>query len=243
MAFAQPAEGVLRMGVPLVNWYLVADDDGVVLVDAGAPRHRPQLEEGLTQLERSMDDVRALILTHADADHKGFGEKLRTENGVPVQVHSADTELTRSGKKDREGSILPYLRYPAAWKLFGALAAAGLPKNIAEFETFEDGAVLDVPGRPRVIHAPGHTHGCVAFHFERHGVLFVGDVLYGFGVLTGKPGPQIGPRAFNASSQQALESLAAIEGVQADVLLFGHGDPWTDGAAAAVAAARATGEV
>ena len=243
MAFAQPAEGVLRMGHPLVNWYLVADDDGVVLVDAGAPRHRPQLEEGLKQLGRSMDDVRALILTHADADHKGFGEKLRTENGVPVQVHSADTELTRSGKKDREGSILPYLRYPAAWKLFGVLAAGGMPKNIAEFETFEDGAVLEVPGRPRVIHAPGHTHGCVAFHFERHGVLFVGDVLYGFGVLTGKPGAQIGPRAFNASSQQALDSLSALEGVQANVMLFGHGDPWTEGPAAAVQAARATGIV
>jgi glyoxylase-like metal-dependent hydrolase (beta-lactamase superfamily II) len=93
-----------------------------------------------------------------------------------------------------------------------------------------------------VIFAPGHTHGCVAFHFERHGVLFVGDVLYGFGVLTGKPGPQIGPRAFNASSDQALESVGAIENVQADVLLFGHGDPWTEGASAAVASARSIGK-
>lgn len=241
MAFAQPAEGVLRMGAPLVNWYLVADGDGVVLVDAGAPRHRPQLEQGLDQLGRSIDDVRAVILTHADVDHKGFAEKLRTERGVPVYVHSADTELARRGKKDREGSILPYLRYPAAWKLFAALAAGGVPKNVAEFETFEDGAVLDVPGRPRVIHAPGHTHGCVAFHFERHGVLLVGDVLYGFGVLTGRPRPQIGPRAFNASSAQALESLGKLEGVQADVVLFGHGDPWTEGVDAAVASARAIG--
>jgi glyoxylase-like metal-dependent hydrolase (beta-lactamase superfamily II) len=241
MTFASPADGVLRMGAPLVNWYLVAGDDGVVLVDAGAPRHRPQLEQGLEQLGRSMADVRGLILTHADADHKGFGEKLRAENGVPVQVHSADSELAKSGKKDREGSILPYLRYPAAWKLFGALAAGGMPKNISEFTTFEDGAVLDVPGHPRVIHAPGHTHGCVAFHFERHGVLFAGDVLYGFNVLSGRQGPTIGPRAFNASSQQALDSLAALEGVEAGVLLFGHGDPWTKGVGAAVAKAREIG--
>ena len=243
MTFAQPAENVLRMGHPMVNWYLVADDGGVVLVDAGAPRHRPQLEEGLEQLGRSIDDVRAVILTHADADHKGFAEKLRSENGVPVHVHSADKELATSGKKDREASMLPYLRNGAAWKLIGVLAAGGVPKNVSEVQTFEDGEVLDVPGHPRVIHAPGHTHGCVAFHFERHGVLFVGDVLYGFGVLTGDPGPQIGPRAFNASSDQALESLGAIENVQADVLLFGHGDPWTDGAAAAVASARSIGPV
>jgi glyoxylase-like metal-dependent hydrolase (beta-lactamase superfamily II) len=243
VAFAQPAENVLRMGHPMVNWHLVADDDGVVLVDAGAPRHRPQLEEGLEQLGRSIDDVRAVILTHADADHKGFAEKLRSENGVPVHVHSADKELATSGKKDREASLLPYLRNGAAWKLLGVLAAGGVPKNVSEVQTFEDGEVLDVPGHPRVIHAPGHTHGCVAFHFESHGVLFVGDVLYGFGVLTGRPGPQIGPRAFNASSDQALESLGAIENVQADALLFGHGDPWTEGAAAAVASARSIGPV
>lgn len=243
MAFAEPAEGVLRMGAPLVNWYLVADDDGVVAVDAGAPRHRPQLEKGLGQLGRTLDDLRAVILTHADADHKGFAERLRRERGTPVHVHAADADLAKAGKKDREGSIVPYLRYPAAWRLFAALAAGGLPKNLSEVGTFGGDTVLEVPGRPRVIHAPGHTHGCVAFHFERHGVLFAGDVLYGFGVLTGRQGPQIGPRAFNASSAQALESLRALEGVDAKVVLFGHGDPWTQGVDKAVSAARATGIV
>jgi glyoxylase-like metal-dependent hydrolase (beta-lactamase superfamily II) len=243
MALAQPAEGVLRLGSPMVNWYLVGDDEGIVLVDAGAPRHRPQLEEGLEQLGRTIEDVRAVILTHADADHKGFAEKLREEHGVPVHVHSADKQLATTGKKDREAGILPYLRHPAAWKLIGALAAGGIPKNVSEVQTFEDDAVLNVPGRPRAIHAPGHTHGCVAFHFERHGVLFVGDVLYGFGVLTGKQGPQVGPRAFNASSEQALESLSKLEGVNAEVVLFGHGEPWTQGVDAAIAAAQATGPV
>ena len=243
MGFARPAEGVLRLGSSMVNWYLVADDGGLVLVDAGAPRHRPQLEKGLEQLGRTIDDVRAVILTHADADHKGFAERLRGERGVPVHVHSADERLATTGKKDREASILPYLRHPAAWKLIGVLAAGGIPKNVSQVQTFEDNAVLDVPGRPRVIHAPGHTHGCVAFHFERHGVLFVGDVLYGFGVLTGKQGPQIGPRAFNASSEQALGSLSKLESVDAKVMLFGHGEPWTQGVDAAVAAARARGPV
>jgi glyoxylase-like metal-dependent hydrolase (beta-lactamase superfamily II) len=243
MAFAEPAEGVLRMGHPMINWYLVADGDGVVVVDAGAPRHRPQLEQGLARLNRTIDDVRAVILTHADADHKGFAEELRTKQGLPVHVHSADEQLAKTGKKDREASMLPYLRHPAAWKMIGIFAAGGVPKNVNEVETFEGDTVLDVPGRPRVIHAPGHTHGCVAFHFERHGVLCVGDVLYTVSVLTGRRGPQIGPRCFNVSSDQALDSLSAIEGVEADVLLFGHGEPWTEGAAAAVAAARATGPV
>jgi glyoxylase-like metal-dependent hydrolase (beta-lactamase superfamily II) len=92
-----------------------------------------------------------------------------------------------------------------------------------------------------VIHAPGHTPGCVALHFERHGALFVGDVLFNYDVLTGRRGPQIGPAAFNESSDQALDSLSRLDDVDAGLVLFGHGDPWTQGPAAAVAAARQAG--
>jgi glyoxylase-like metal-dependent hydrolase (beta-lactamase superfamily II) len=74
--------------------------------------------------------------------------------------------------------MFPYLRYPAAWRLLAAFARGGLPIHVGEVETFEDGDVLDVPGRPRVIHAPGHSPGCVALHFERQGALIVGDVLF-----------------------------------------------------------------
>jgi hypothetical protein len=37
--FTQVADGVLRMGTPIFNWYLVAGDDGVTVLDAGAPRN------------------------------------------------------------------------------------------------------------------------------------------------------------------------------------------------------------
>ena len=240
--FAQPAPGVLRLGHPLINWYLVAADDGVVVVDCGAPAYRSQLEPGLAQLGRGIEDVRVVILTHGDPDHKGFAEKLRAERGLPVHVHSADEELTRTGKgKNREASLLPYLRHVAAWRIMVALARGGMPLHVAEVQTFEDGGVLDVPGRPRVIHAPGHTRGCVVFHFESHGVLIAGDVLFNYNVLTGRLGPQIGPAAFNESSEQALASLERLEGVEAPLILFGHGDPWTEGTAAAISAARAAG--
>ena len=240
--FTQPAPGVLRMGTDLINWYLVADDTGVTVVDAGAPAYRPQLEAGLEQLGRSIGDVRAVILTHGDADHKGFAEKLRAERGTPVHVHSADAELTRTGKgRIHERKLFGYARYPAFWKAMAGFARGGRPLHVAEVKTFEDGDVLEVPGRPRAIHAPGHSPGCVAFLFEGHGALIVGDILFNYNVLTGRRGPQISPAGFNQSSQQALASLDRLEGVSSNTMLFGHGDPWTQGTAAALAAARAAG--
>ena len=241
-AFAEPVPRILRMGTPLINWYLVADDDGVTVVDAGAPAYHSQLEPGLAQLGRSLADVRAVVLTHGDVDHKGFAEKLRKDHGVPVHVHAADAALTRGEEsKPREASLLPYLRHAAAWKIIAELVRGGRPLHVAEVQTFEAGAVLDVPGKPRAIHVPGHSAGCVAFQFERHDALIVGDVLFEYNVLTGRRGPQISPAAFNTSSEQALASLERLEPVEAGSLLFGHGDPWTGGTAAAVEAARRAG--
>jgi glyoxylase-like metal-dependent hydrolase (beta-lactamase superfamily II) len=46
------------------------------------------------------------------------------------------------------------------------------------------------------------------------------------------------PKPFNVSTAQCYESLTALEDVDADVLLPGHGQPWRDGVAAAVKRAR-----
>src|SRR5919202_2302332 len=124
MPFAEVRPGVLRMGTWGVNWYLVAADDGVIIVDCGASRYRSQLEPGLAQLGRTMDDVRAVILTHGDGDHIGFAGKLQEARpDLPVLVHSADLEQARkAGNRPREAKFLPYLRFGATWKIIGLFA-------------------------------------------------------------------------------------------------------------------------
>jgi glyoxylase-like metal-dependent hydrolase (beta-lactamase superfamily II) len=100
---------------------------------------------------------------------------------------------------------------------------------VQEVSGFGDGEVLDVPGSPRVVHAPGHTGGSAAILLEDRGILFTGDVLCTHNAYTGRVGSQIMPSGLNADTPQALASLANLTGIKADVLLPGHGEPWTEG--------------
>src|SRR5207302_185062 len=105
----------------------------------------------------------------------------------------------------------------------------------------EDGETLDIPGRPTVVHTPGHTPGASALLLGDRGVLFTGDGLVTMNPLTGRLGPQICPGGFNTSSRQAMDSLNRLEGLSAPTILPGHGEPWTGGVGDAVRLAREAG--
>jgi glyoxylase-like metal-dependent hydrolase (beta-lactamase superfamily II) len=243
-AATEVALGVYRLGSDRVNFYYVADERGVTVVDAGLSGYWDQLEPALGQIGRGLDDVAAVVLTHAHSDHTGIAGRLH-DRGVPVYLHLADHELLKTGKEPwkREGSGLSALKHVRAYGFFAHMVRNGAlkPPHIDDAIPIADGSELDVPGRPRVIHTPGHTPGHCALHFEAHETLFAGDLLCTWHPLLGRRGPQIMPASFNVSSAQALESLGRIEDVSAEVLLPGHGDPWTEGPAEAVARARETG--
>ena len=170
---------MLRTGTSLINRYLVADDDGVILVDAGAPRYRSQLEPGLAQLGRDLDDVRAVLLTPATPTTRASPRSC-VASGVPVLVHSADEELTRTGRDDggrRASSPISAPPQPEAPE--AGFVRRGRPVHLEEVENLRGLATSSrSPADPALIHAPGHSPVCVALHFEARSLLFVGDVLF-----------------------------------------------------------------
>jgi glyoxylase-like metal-dependent hydrolase (beta-lactamase superfamily II) len=225
---SEVAPGLVRLGSRFVNWYLLDDGGRLTVFDAGFPGYYGQLERELAARGRRPEEVEAVVLTHAHTDHTGFAERLRRA-GVPVYVHEGDRELATTFKQPkREASWLSYLGHAAMWRFLAHTIASGgaRPQKIAEPTTFRDGDELDVAGRPRVVHAPGHTDGCCALHLADRGAVVAGDVVYMLNPATGETGPQPPPRPFNRSTQQALDSLARVEALAAEVVVVGHGEPW-----------------
>jgi glyoxylase-like metal-dependent hydrolase (beta-lactamase superfamily II) len=230
------APRINRVGEELANCYLVEDAGEVTIVDAGVPAYWANLPDELAAMGRTLADVRAIVLTHGHDDHRGFAERAR-QSGIGSRIHELDADLARKSVRNPSkfaGSIRvgPLMRF--LWFCFrhGYFRTPGL----GEVATFDDGATLDVPGAPRVIHAPGHTPGSAALHFAAHDALFVGDALNTYSFATGWLGPQLSP--LNADRGQALESLSRLEEVPATYVLPGHGATWRQGARAAVKEAR-----
>jgi glyoxylase-like metal-dependent hydrolase (beta-lactamase superfamily II) len=108
---------------------------------------------------------------------------------------------------------------------------------ITEVIPVDDGATLDLPGSPRIIHTPGHTPGSVAVHVPAVDAVFVGDSFTTRNVLTGEERVAVAP--FTLDPEGAKASWGRLDGIDARWLLVGHGDPWDKGVAAAVREARA----
>jgi glyoxylase-like metal-dependent hydrolase (beta-lactamase superfamily II) len=238
---SEVAPGVHRLGSPLVNFHLVEEAGRFTLVDAGLPAYFDQVLAFLQARGADIHDVDAVVLTHAHPDQIGIAERMRTEAQAKVYVPGADAQVARTGNASQsEGSVLRSLWRPTTMRFVTHLArnGAGRIPRLEDVTTYADGAELDVPGQITVIRTPGHSHGHSSLLLADRGILFAGDALTTRNPLTGSLGPQLMPRALNASTELALASLDRLEPIEASVTLFGHGEPWTSTPAEAVARAR-----
>ncbi|MFC0681677.1 MBL fold metallo-hydrolase [Lysobacter korlensis] len=244
------ASGITQLEHAHTNVFLVvergaAGGRGVTLVDTGLPGTWRYLRHALSAIDRDLDDLKAVVLTHAHFDHLGMARRLQQELSIPIWAHGREWYLAAHPYRyAHESSRLSYAaRYPMALPIIGRMAAAGALRvpGVESLEDLANSDELDVPGRPRLIFTPGHTYGHTALHFPDRDAVITGDALVTLDPYTGFEGPQIVSGAATADSAMALASLQDLVATGARVALPGHGDPWRDGIRSAVTEALERG--
>lgn len=214
---------------PLVNWTLVTDDTGVLLIDAGFPGSRADVLISLDRLGFGPADVRAVLLTHAHIDHLGSAIWFATTHNTPVYCHAGEVG---HAKREYLQQVSPAALVSHAWRprwlkwslevaAMGGLVRAGIPGTRA----LTPDVAATLPGQPLALPTPGHTGGHCSYLVD--GVLVAGDALITGHPLARRSGPQLLPAMFNHDQAQCERSLEVLATAGADMLIPGHGDVWT----------------
>jgi len=225
---------------PLVNWTLVADQNGVVLIDAGFPGSRDDVVTSLGMLGFAPPDLTAILLTHAHIDHLGSAIWFAAEHGTPVYCHADEVAHAR---REYLQQVSPVALLARAWRptwlrwslqvaQMGGLVRAGIPTA----RGLTDDVAAALPGRPRALPTPGHTSGHCSFLVD--GVLVAGDALVTGHPLARDRGPQLLPSVANHDQAGCVASLDVLAGAGTEALIPGHGGLWRGPVAEAVRQAR-----
>lgn len=224
----------------LVNWTLVAGDDGVMLIDAGFPGDRADVLDSLGQLGFGVRDVRAILLTHAHIDHFGTAIWFAETHGTPVYCHADEVGHSKREYLEQAAPLdvaarawqPKYLKWSVAIMRKGAFTHTGIPTTLPLTED----VAAELPGDPTSIPTPGHTGGHCSYVVD--GVLVSGDALVTDHPVAPRRGPQLLPSIFNHDEDACRRSLDALGMLDAEVMLPGHGPVWRGSVRDAVAQAR-----
>lgn len=234
------ADGIHLARTPLVNWTLVADDTGVLLIDAGFPGQRAEVLASLERLGFGPADVTAILLTHAHIDHLGTAIWFARTHRTPVYCHREEVGHVRRDylQQASPADLVTQAWRPRwlAWSAEVALKGGLVRDGIPTVKPFSDEVAAQLPGRPVAVPTPGHTSGHCSYLLG--GVLVVGDALITGHPLARRPGPQLLPSMFNHDDDACLRSLDVLAASGARVLLPGHGPVWAGPVADAVRQAR-----
>jgi len=194
--------------------YLLVDD-GITVVDTGAPGSGERILTAVREIGRSPDDIRDIIITHAHLDHVGGLPELQRWVPARTGIHLAEA-------RDVEGD--GPLPSPFAHALLARICEPYLLRvdpGPARIDVYlRDGDEFPALGGMRIIHVPGHTPGSIALHFPQRGVLIVGDAMqYRFGRLMPPH------RLFTRDMAQAAASIRRLAELDFDTLCFSHFRP------------------
>lgn len=235
---AEVAEGVYQLKVPVpfplvfVSVYLVEGDDGWTIIDTGYdyPEGREVWESGGRQVGLDLDrDVGRIVVTHFHPDHLGLARWLQERSGAPVYMLEGEIQHSREVWNN-----------PDHASFAGHLVSGGMDRTLAERAAAQMRAKLSLPGEvlplqegekielgagaARVLHAPGHADYQVMLYDEGRKILFSADHV----MLEITPNIGLWPDTKGRPLARYLESLSSLRGLDADLVLPGHGPLFHD---------------
>jgi len=210
-------------GLMVGRVYLIADPDGLTLVDTSIPPSGTKILNQLKASGHRPSAVKRILITHAHPDHVGSLHQLQAATGAQVLASAAEQQVI-------EGKI-PIPRIVDRSTLTGINRLIRLPETwvkppVSVTRVLADGDVIaEVMGGLTVVATPGHAPGHIAFWQPEKRILICGDVIFHLRGMTLPAG------FLTVDMAENKRSIAKIAKLEADTVCFGHGQPVVGAAA------------
>lgn len=196
-----------------VNVYVLDDPaSGVCVVDAGLPGAAKNILELVRQIGRAPQDVKHILVTHADVDHVGGLKPLAAQTGAAIYASAGSDTYLQQAKNP------PHVGFPAS--LFGGIVKRFFAGAVKADHIVAEGQTLDIAGGIRVLLTPGHTPDSVSYYWERERVLFPGDLF------NTREGLALTPARITYDMALAHQHARRLLALDPLVICPGHGQPW-----------------
>ena len=209
-----------------VHAFLLDDGTGLTLIDTMYDDDARVVLAELARIGRTPADLRHIILTHAHKSHVGGLAALKKASSAAVCSHDWEVDVIAGRRKATRVSPIP--RRPLAVYRLQLGLALGLGDHIP-CEVDRRLKAGDRVGPLEVVETPGHTPGSLSFWWPERRALFPGDVMVTWPeVAAGWPGLTLD----NDRNLRSVHQLTDFG--NAEIMCTGHGEPITQGAAAAI---------
>lgn len=205
--------GVFQIKTPMVNLYLITEESGLTLVDAGISSAYRRVVDLIARLGRNITELNRILLTHADIDHVGAAMQLKSKSGARIYASQIAAEALAEGHSSRS------LKLGVLTPLVGWFESQGGGMQVAVDEIVAGGQILPVLGGLKVIETPGHTPGHVSYYAVDEKLLFAGDAVRNLPDKVGYNRKKV----TNWDHQIMQQSVHKLAGLKPEIIVCGHG--------------------
>ncbi len=206
------APNVYRIAAGYVNLYLIAEEDGLTLIDTGMPRSQKLVWQTIAEIGRQRSELTRIVVTHADIDHAGSLAAIQLKTGAKVYAGEETAVFLQKGQSPKH---LPWLMQTIS-TLF--VRYKTVPSDVIEI--VKEGDVLPILNGLQVLATPGHTMDHHSLFSANQGILFTGDALN-----TNSGSLQSSPPRITADNEAAKRSAIRLLELTPATIACGHGDP------------------